>query len=193
MYTLFIFLFVTIPVQILSIVIMPFILPFIPASRETLPVFVRWFDNAEIPLGINAADDGLAGPAYYRVEALAQYKKFLFSDYLSLLLCRYIWLCFRNPINYFQYKVIGAYIEPQKVTIVDSGDPRVGNKEGDIAGTSHMIVTVGNKRYYDYYKVIKLWKGRCLRIRLGWKLSKLHIEGYKQFVCTFNLAAYEGV
>lgn len=196
MYTVFLFLVVTIPLQLVGILMLPFILPFISKDSETLPSIFRWFDNAEIPLGIGSQDDGLAGPKYYRDPAIASYKKFLFSDYLALLLCRYIWLAFRNPINYFQYKVIGICIPKEGIEVVQLGNPRIGNKSGDVSGVSHLIIKISNKTYYDYYKVIKLWSGRCLRIRLGHKLDKPEecTPGqYKQFVCTLNLAVYEGL
>lgn len=184
-----IFLFITLPLQLVSIVVLPFILPFIPKDRETLPAFVRWFDNAEIPLGIGSKDDGLAGPAYYREPSIASYKKVLRTDYLSLLLCRYIWLAFRNPLNYFQYKAIGVKISGPIIIKEKQGDDTVGNKEGDHAGVYYIK---GNQGYWQYYKVIKLGSTRCLRIRLGYKDPDEN-TGYCQFVYTINLAKYEGV
>lgn len=191
-----IFLFVTIPLQLVGIVVLPIVLLFIPKDRETLPAFVRWFDNAEIPLGIGSKDDGLAGPAYYRDEAIATYKKFVRSDYLALYICRYVWLAFRNPINYFQYKVIGFQVPKAGIKVIQPGDPFVGNKQGEHAGTSSLVIEANGKQYRDYYKVIKLGKTRCLRIRIGYKIGTVAERkpgDYRQFVYTFNLAAYEGV
>lgn len=182
-----VFLFVTLPLQLVGALVLPVVLLFVPADQNVLPNAFKWFDNAEIPLAIGSQDDGLSGPASYSNEMVSKY---------GLYLTRYIWLAWRNPINYFQYKVLGIHIN-DTFKIIDASEynDNVGNKEGNVTGVSKSTISNDGKTYFEYYRVIKLWSTRCLRIRLGWKISNpVDVEqgSYIQYVCTFNLAEYEG-
>ena len=172
--------------QLSGIVILPFVLLFVPKSKEVLPDAFAWFDNHEIRLKQGSMDDGLAGPAYYRDDMVKKY---------GLYLTRYIWLAFRNPVNYFQYSVLGFLVDRTTKFDVTKYGPQVGNQEGDKAGLSVLVATDSDgESTADIYYVVKLTKARCLRIRIGHKLkdpseTKPYIA---QYVCTFNLAEYLG-
>lgn len=177
----------TLFLQLVSIIVLPIVLLFVKKESETLPNAFAWFDNAEIRLGIGAKDDGLAGYPGYRAEMIPKY---------GLYLTRYIWLAFRNPVNYFQYNVLGAVIYADNcIKDTEYYDAGVGNKEGDHEGLSILSLhTVYGKTRTDVYYVKKLTSTRCIRIRIGHKLKDPSFGGLylAQFVFTINFAEYEG-
>jgi hypothetical protein len=180
--------------------VLPFILPFVPDDKETLPEAFRWFDNAEIPLKLGAQDDGLAGPKYYRVPYLNSLPSFIPYS-VRLFIVRYTWLALRNPINYFQHKTLGFHIEdsPISATITEEYNPKVGNKTGDVSGSSYLEVTYRGKIYWELYIVrqYKFLKDKCFRARIGYaidKPSECTPGSYKRWVFTVTpFMKYEGV
>jgi len=182
----------TLLLQLVSIIVLPFVLPFIGKDKETLPDFLAWFDNNEIRMKNGKMDDGLAGYPEYRAEMIPKY---------GLFLTRYIWLALRNPVNYFQYKVLGASIYP-RITMYNAVayDAQVGNKEGEHEGLSILeaVTDVEGDREVlatDVYYVKKLTSTRCVRIRIGHKLKDPTYRDFyiAQFVLTINFAEYEGI
>ena len=189
-------LLVVLPIQLLGMVILLLVLPFVPTDREILPKMFRWFDNAEIPLGIGSKDDGLAGPAYYRGPYLFSLRKLPYP--IALFIVRYTWLALRNPINYFQHKVVGVHITHLFTANLSKYDEGVGNKEGDHEGTSYLEINMDNKTIWELY-IVKKYKwlpNKCFRLRIGWALDKpseCTIGSYKRWVFTITpFMSYEG-
>ena len=164
------FFFVLIPLQIAGILILPFILPFIHKDREYLPKSVRWFDNHEIYFK-NKDLDGLAGPDYYR-EPRGIYP-FGPHKYWKLLYYRYTWLAFRNPVNYFQYKVLGQPLEGEMV-LEETGTYEIDARYGQY-GTHRATLKDfdGKVLAWEYYTVQPLFWRFSLRFRMGWKIGKI--------------------
>ena len=132
-------LLVNLPLEVIGWVIL---LPTCLLSKENqLPSYLKWFDNADLYLGRDAST----------------YLSVVSSGWWS----RYVWLAFRNPCNYFGYKVLGF--------IASFSVPRssVGDSAGDVPGLFH----IEQSGYYEYYYIKKWSSTKCFRFRMGWKLS----------------------
>lgn len=157
--SLLIFFFVCIPLQLVSGIILLPVCYYLKSTR--LPKVLRWFDNADTWVG---RDDSV----YLTVLASGWWNN-------------YCWLAWRNPLNYFGYKVLGCNIQNSPITLSD-GNPNVGNTTE--AGYFHQELSNG---YYQYYYVKKWSSTKCLRFRLGWKFSTPNaIPGWYQFAFTFQ-------
>src|SRR5690349_2988503 len=91
---------ILLPLMLLGFIVLAVVLPFIPKDTEVLPKWLRWFDNYsgyrnEYPIG-----DGLSGDPDYRIRRRLDGHKNLYWERLN-------WLALRNPVNYFNYKVLG--------------------------------------------------------------------------------------
>lgn len=173
-------LFVVIPLEIVGMIILPFVLLFVGKDKEQLPSLFRWFDNHETHLGVNGADDGLAGPPGYRLEnGIYPYGEY---NFFKNLWHRYYWLALRNPIYYFSYVVLGVNLSTLTEITSKEGDFGIGDKYR--AGSYYLEVAVNGKSYFEYYLVYKypLKKDKCFRFRIGWKLTSE--DSHKQWVFT---------
>jgi|DEB0MinimDraft_10_1074344.scaffolds.fasta_scaffold01596_10 hypothetical protein len=168
-------LFLKMPLQILGYILLAIYIPFTLTDRrvhdcpdQRLPYLLRWFDNADIRdqrFGLNG------DPAHQ-----ARHK--------NLFIRRYTWLAVRNPVNYFQRKIIGSanpwLLEFHRVTHAKYKSPLAESKEltpvGDYIGHSEGWRIVEAYRYdykmlWEYYLVKHYGNGKCLRVRLGYKLG----------------------
>lgn len=149
-----VFFLVTLPLEIIGIPLVAMALLFVSRDSTTLPPFLRWFD-------CNDVNDGINGDPRYRKAWEGR----------NLWLQRWNWLCFRNPLNFFQYEYLGAKrsdvvrssIKFTSMNVGDNGEP--GYVEAEVE-------EISGKLRYEYYWV---WKyslfGRpmCIRYRMGWK------------------------
>lgn len=164
-------LFCTLPLQLVGMIVLLIIVPTLSRSVSKLPDWLAWFDNAEnIYLDENDPDrDGLSGPSYYRRDDLGIANAegpFDGNDDIALFRLwwnRYNWLALRNPINYFQYEILGAKIDEDDVVIIKGTD------------TNHYAeVITQDDLYYEYY-VTKPWLfGFIFRFRMGWKITSTY-------------------
>lgn len=180
------FLCVLLPLQILGWFILPIALLFIPKDQEYLPYFLRWFDNHEYHYSKLSHLDGLAGPDYYRKQnRIYPYAPFSFW---RLWYYRYNWLAFRNPVNYFQYKVLGLPWVNNVFLVRTFGNPNTGDKTQD--GHYFIQVKVNNKMYWEYYAIVRYpFTKKCIRFRFGWKIGTIeenHAGEVVQWVCTIT-------
>ena len=168
-----ILLLVKLPLQILGLPILAIALLFVPRDKEVLPKFLRWFDNYELHLR-DDGDDGLSGPHYIRSK---------WKDPTGWL-ARFNWLALRNPVNYFQYKVLGFKTEGDWAAKVEN--PNVGTHSYNVRGVRKTELTNGDgKKYWEYYAVIPLLKSWHFRARLGYKIgdiTDLHDDEWVQWV-----------
>ncbi len=171
-------LLITLPLELLGMVVLAVVLPFIKREAVQLPKFVRWFDNYEsYYLAHNASDlDGLIGPDYYLAD-----NKIDTSTAFKLFKARYNWLAIRNPLNYFQYMYLGAEVD-EKPLLLTVAPPLM--LDIDAEGGSEYAQTIDGK-YYEYYYIIpyKRFPGKALRLRWGHKItSRRKLSGREQFV-----------
>lgn len=156
---LFILLAVKLPLQIIGLPILAVTLLFVPKHKETLPRFLRWFDNHELHLRPNG-DDGLSGPPKER----ARYKD------PTAWWPRFRWLALRNPVNYFQYSVLGFTVQMPCEATTES--PNVGTHRWNDRGVKrNWLRNRDGKEYWEYYAVIPLYKNWHFRARIGWKID----------------------
>jgi hypothetical protein len=176
------FICVEIPLQLLGAVILLVYLPF--SKSEQLPYVLRWFDCADFYVGRNT-------DTYRSVVAQGWY-------------ARYCWLAWRNPINYFEYSVLGAKVIHKPLVTVQnrSGKPEIGTSKGDISGLYHCECDYGQGTIYEYYyiygyKVPFTNIQKCVRFRMGYKIDypeSNKIGSIIQHCLVFNpFASYEGV
>lgn len=171
---LLILLFVLLPLEIIGWAIL---LPIVYYNQRSiqnnmqyslkLPYLFRWFDNADIYSEFNRDST-----------------TYLCNVVPKGVLYRYYWLAFRNPINYFGYKVLGfQWKDPLGADLVNND---IGDSVGQQAGLSIIGVTLNNKKYYEYYFIYKWSQTKCLRFRLGWKLQNTKNNDWVQWVLVFQ-------
>lgn len=136
---LIIFLSISFPLEIIGWFLL---LPICYLSKSNqLPHYLKWFDNADSYLGRDVTT----------YEVIISYGWFN----------RYLWLAFRNPCNYFGYKILGfqaTFSIPRSI---------VGDSINDIPGFQN----IETPPYYEYYYIKKWSDTKCFRFRMGWKLS----------------------
>lgn len=188
-------LLVVAPLVVLGVVLTPVALLFTGRNSKRLPKWARWFDNHD-PNG-----DALDG--YYKWKNYWDGSKPWRPKYNSLI-PRYLWLAWRNPINFFSYYYLGFTIVegdlvgasfqrwfqwPKSQLLRVSPDPmwdKIGNQ--DRSGVRYTELSNGKWEYYRVY-VYPFYSTRCLRIRLGWKIGEFDdvLPGeHVQFVATVN-------
>lgn len=192
---LLIFLLTTLPLQLQGVILL---LPvMLVKDIGKLPRCLRWFDSADPFVGrdtsvIKSINNGTS--TYYPHVRLPSNS---FLRTLVLAWDKYRWLAWRNPINYFQYSVLGfrAYIMGEEAHIIKYLDPKdVGKSIGDHAvdapGYMYIEQRINNSLYYEYYAIIPIkypfLKKRVLRFRLGYKLSNTNPGDWVQEVLTVN-------
>ena len=133
------------------------------------PKFLRWFDSVDPYIGRDTSV----------IDALNKTK----STWL-----KYCWVAFRNPLNYFGWTVLGVRVP------VNIPDDMIGDATGCHEGFRHLEVVINNNNYYEYYYIKKLSATKCVRIRIGWKLSGLTTGKIAQWVLVFSFwHSYSGI
>ncbi len=158
--TLLVFFFIYIPVLLAGFIILAVALPFIGREKTELPRFLRWFDTFD-------PKEKLWGAMHYsnplRVDDIPKDPRGFMA--------RYNWLAIRNPINYFQYKVLGE-VWNDGWLYASEGPSNVGDNEGHIGGKR--VIIAGTKPIYEYYSVRPyrlLGRDLCVRTRIGHKIG----------------------
>lgn len=179
--------FVCVPLMLIGMLLLPFVLPFIPKEQEFLPTWCKWFDNYS-----GAKEDGLSGDMPYRKARKAAGHTWLFWE-------RYYWLALRNPINYFSYSKLGHIIQwnptilkwNQKLkgkTAVGVGD--IGPHLGQGLLLAELLDSKGLVWEVYWIKAYNLFGfKRCIRFRAGHKMGLshwLHPAKHLQWVLTIN-------
>lgn len=191
---LFMLLFVVLPIQVVAIPVLAVVLLFIAKERETLPRFVRWFDNNDahregLPKAVNDHHidsdgnvqgslprdiDGLAAPDYWRKagERFEAYP-FIKFNYFKNWWSRLKWLAFRNPINYFKWNKLGFIWNKDTYKVLYTNNRTdVDNRYNP--GLYRVVVELDGKEYFEWYYVSNTYQffgARRVRIRIGWKLD----------------------
>ena len=140
---------------ILGMILAP-VLPLFATHQAKLPKWLSWFDTDDNTL------DGDEG--WQKEHLLALNCKGNNLDPLRIYLKRVCWL-FRNTAYTFSRNIMGVAIEADNV-VVWKGNQKVGNRplsEGYCYATC--------KHRFMFYYVKKTFKGKCLRVYLGWKLK----------------------
>lgn len=140
---------------LIGLVIAP-VLPLLANSKGKLPKILAWFDTYDNTL---EGDDG-----WKNEHLLFLNVKGDMLDPLRIYLKRVCWLL-RNTAYTFSRNVIGVDVAESDV-VSWNGTQNVGNRplhEGKLFATC-------NNRFMFYY-VKKTFKGKCLRVYLGWKLK----------------------
>lgn len=157
---------VVLPLYLVGILVM---LPFCALyDIGKMPRIVRWFDSADPYIGRNTE-------VIDKISAGEYTKYSLFSipeSRIQLTLNKYVWLVFRNPLNYFGYVISGLHwVPPIQYTIYDPSEADIGDSGGKRPGFRYIEVEVAGKTYYEYYLIYAFSPAKCFRMRLGWKIS----------------------
>lgn len=178
---LVVYLVIILPLELIGLIVLLLVLPFLSKDREDLPRLVRWFDNHELYTKQDIQDgiDGLAGDIPFRKKNnIYPYGPY---NYLRNLWHRYNWLALRNPLNYFQYKVLGRKRKDVSILKKLVGSPFVGDLKGQKQGLRYMEL---DDNIWEIYYVKRLYGSRGLRVRIGYKISK--DNKYCQWVLVIN-------
>ncbi len=183
---LLVWLLVCLPMMVLGVVVLAVVLPFLPERNERLPRALAWFDNASGRKRPYPFGDGLSGDPLYRLLRKSEGHTNRYWE-------RLLWLGFRNPINYFDYSVLGhTFTDSARVTFSSgSSDPGMDNSQGmkvlemvdykdqlvfgsppfmPISGSSLVSMPT---TYYEYFYVKNytlFGKNLCVWFRFGWKI-----------------------
>lgn len=166
---------VTTPLEIIGLLVLAVVLLFTKKDAVQLPsifglkLFKIWDNYESYVMDHNDPDlDGLAGPDYYIKGNYID-----LDSYWSRYLARLNWLGIRNPLNYFQYTVLGVKCEPGDIVVTINTE--YGTESESTSGA------------YEYYYVIpySFWKGKGLRVRIGWKITSKW-KPIQQFAFVFN-------
>lgn len=179
-----IYLTISLPLQLVGIVLLAIVIPFWNKENVKLPWFVRWFDLAD-----NYPEFSRTNITYVR-DILPQ-GKWIVYNYIAL----------RNPTNYFSYKYLSPRI-PEHGDVILSAfvinyqedvykdvfiDCRYGR--GTLQEIDEQYLDIGDRAVpgwsyteirdgrsgdvlaYEYYLVWKYLSSKCVRIRIGYKLG----------------------
>lgn len=142
-----------------------------------LPYILRWFDNADIYPDIKRDSSTYVG--IWSQGWWAQY----------------CWLAWRNPLNYFGYKILGLDINTgvtvdQKI-YTGQDSLNVGDATGQKSGLFYTEVGVDDKIYYEYYYIYVYTLPTkstplCVRFRMGHKLGEITDPKFCQYVSVIS-------
>lgn len=168
---------VSFAVDLFGLIVVPLALLFCRESDEHLPrLFWPWDNDTE---GING-DGGWRGPEH----ANGREREFWW---------RFQWLAIRNAGTNFSY-LIGFEQTLNIAYIADPGsDPLTSNQGREGTNCVRAFAPQGFVAW-EYYLVRRWMPGRCLRVRLGWKLADnideevrvKNIGTRAQIVCSVN-------
>lgn len=135
-----------------------------------LPLISRWLDSADPFIGRDIS-------TITSVNTQGYWSK-------------YIWLAWRNPLNYFNYKVTGFQF-PINTNYEVIGNLSVGDSTNDIPGYKCIQLDTG---YYEYLYVKQITTNSCVYFRMGWKIGDLSNKplSYCQSVFTISYRSYSG-
>lgn len=185
------------PLALLGMIILPFVLAFVPRHKETLPRAFRWFDNHEAHIGHlndNKDIDGLLGPTSERIKIGALNEDGTINEsfgYLRLLWNRYRWIALRNPVYYFQHVVMGIrvtddiIIEDEISDVYPDGLRTTYLDQYDTA-PEEVVGHSTSKEYFESMQLKHYYVGEKAGYRKGWyyttykniKTGKRHFEFY---------------
>lgn len=208
------YVFCVFPVEIAGMLLLPFILPFVPKGQEQLPRMFRWFDNHEshLPDNKHTDIDGLLGPTSERLKigyfiagkeiAPDIHQLTLNPDFgfFKLLMHRYRWIALRNPAYYFKFVVMGFTVSKLTFIYDVKGDIKyddsesfwyVGDKEGYRKGWYFNTLEYNGRKYSELYAVMPYSPGGKygLRMRIGYKMrspKSLKVGQQVQFETSFT-------
>lgn len=144
----------TLAVDLLGLVAVAIALAFCKSESEHLPrLFWPWDNEIE---GING-DGGWRGPEH----ANGHEREFWW---------RYQWLAIRNAGTNFSY-LIGFEQTLDIVYIADTGSDPLTSNQGHEGTNCVRAFKPEGFAAWEYYYVKRWMPGRCLRVRLGWKLA----------------------
>ena len=99
---------------------------------------------------------------------------------------RVVWM-FRNPLYGFMKESSVEY-KPSYQLVV-KGNPDISDKYG-VPGwlLARLYNSSGKLKAFEWYSVTPWSEGRCLRVRMGWKIKteKMQERGWARLVVTFN-------
>ncbi len=151
------FFLISVPLQAVGAVVLGIYFLF-SKNQGQLPYGLRWFDCADYYVGRDIT-------TIYRIRKEGNLRS-------------YLWLAWRNPINYFSYKYMGinlSYADLQRVmVIIHKGSSNIGDSTDHYPGLFYLELLIKNKTYYHYYYILKyrvFGQTKCFRFRMGWKLD----------------------
>lgn len=156
-----ILLLVCIPLQLLGAILLGIYLPIQrrlvqtnPERSWKLPYLLRWFDNADMYVNRDT------------------------TTYLQVVVpqgvwVQYCWLAWRNPINFFGYKILGVQVVTTR-HLYGEGNFTIG--DDTMPGYYYQEVDINGKVYYEYYYVHKWSQTKCFRFRMGYKLGMKNLK-----------------
>lgn len=169
---LFILFAITLPLEILGLVLVPLGLIF--QRHYRLPTILKWFDNADVWLGRNSET----------YELVVNTGSFLE---------KYHWLALRNPINYFGYAVLGVKQDTLRSRVQIEGDIRVGDGAENVPGFLYQEFYDfdNNKDIYEYYYIHKWSATKCFRFRMGHKIGRTVLGDVSAIQYVFVIQPYK--
>ncbi len=179
-----IYLFICLPLQLVGIPLVALAVLVQPWDAYRLPKFLKWFDLAD-----NYPEEFARSNETYVAQILPA-GKFARFNYIAL----------RNPTNYFCYKYLSVKFlrisafgcsRSLQPDYLDAMDPELAKVlllqdigDNGVSGLSEIEIdgiTIDDtaKHVWEYYRIYRytiFGITKCVRIRIGWKLSEFSDE-----------------
>ena len=140
---------VSLVLDLIGLLVLAVVLPFIVKDAKRLPTWCRWFDSA---------DGYINGDDVYQKE----------NAHWPLFWLRYNWLAIRNPTNYFQVNVLGqTWLGNEYIKVATPNAGKVGDHPEQESGIQYIESVDG---IYEYYMVYRLGQ-YAFKFRMGWKIG----------------------
>ena len=154
------------------------VLPLLATHEAKLPRWLSWFDTYDNTLD---GDDGWKNEHFKALNVKGDA-----ADAVRIYLKRTLWLM-RNTAYGFSHNVAGVKVAADDVVSWE-GNQKVGNRP--LSEGKCKAYLRGNNKAFMLYYVKKTFKGKCLRVYVGWKLKNKvdHPEwdGTAMLVCSIN-------
>jgi len=154
------------------------------ATKEAhLPKWLAWFDTPDNTLD---GDDGWKNEHLKWLNLRGDV-----LDTFRIYMKRVFWL-WRNTSYGFSNSMLGVYV-PKTVEMGVEGNTKVGNRPLS-EGKCFAKMSKADGEAFMFYYVKKTFKGRCLRIYLGWKLKNKvdHPEWEGKAMLVFSINPFMG-
>lgn len=171
-----------VPLQLVGIVVLLPVLAVlnIKGPIDRLPRPLRWFDNAEsflVERGLKVTEeiDGVYGDVYDPAD----------KSWLSRTWQSYVWLGWRNPVNYFQTVTLGRVVDDTSAGVTDGNSSVADVLHQHNEGWYYQGFYEGGDIMGDLYVweacVIKSLRIFKFRLRVGYKIGEVETQPVKPY------------
>lgn len=151
-----------------------------PIGTLRIPSYLKWLDAADSYLGRDTS-------VYQAVSNSGKWN-------------RYTWLAWRNPINYFNFAILGFQIKnsiTHQYNYQSVEGAQIGNSTGQQPGRQHSEADIDGDIRFQYLLIYRYSSTRCIRFIMGHKIDRTYRLRFGEWIpwrLTFNpFCTYSGI